>query len=90
MLHTGFLISALGAFCGSSATQLDRPPKLDFEKGTDYIAWFNERVREGKTQNALERYGRLAQAEKDGPKRALPMDRAFWPRDWEDEREAVD
>lgn len=66
MFHTALLVPAIGVFFASWATQPDRPPKLDFDKGTDYIAWFNEHVRAGKTQNALSRYGDLALEGGDG------------------------
>lgn len=37
----------------------DRPPPLTFDKHVDYVAWFNEQLRRGKTENALPIYMEL-------------------------------
>ncbi|MBN2561720.1 MAG: hypothetical protein JXQ75_12400 [Phycisphaerae bacterium] len=41
---------------GSFQAQLDRPPPLTFDKHIDYIAWYNDFIRQGKKRNAYELY----------------------------------
>jgi len=48
--------------------QTDRPPPLTFDKHVDYIAWYNEFVSKGKTDNACEAYKEL-NPDKDGASR---------------------
>ncbi|MFQ5424323.1 MAG: hypothetical protein ACE5F9_10130 [Phycisphaerae bacterium] len=54
MFMTSAVSLLVSTFCLADAP--DRPPKLTLDKPVDYIAWYDDFVRRGRTENALDLY----------------------------------